>query len=180
MTKYTKLIDGKYLQNLTNENALNYLDEAELNNDGYKEFVPATKEEGKAYTYSYEETATQIIEHVEEIIPDYEKIRREQFYREFFNTSLGWVRRKPTLADGTEDDFLNNDLPLLAIGLMSGSNPVLPIAYRLPDFKKEFTKEYMESLQIKDQPITMQFINECSNVKMADFKGKSEPEEPII
>lgn len=74
MTKYVKLIDNMYLQNLTNENALNYLDEAELNNAGFKEFVPATKEQGKPYRYSYEETATQIIEHVEEIIPSPEDI----------------------------------------------------------------------------------------------------------
>lgn len=97
--------------------------------------------------------------------------REEQFNKEFFNTSLGWIRRKPTLADGTEDDFLNNDLPLLAIGLMTGSNPVLPIAYQTPDFTQEFTKEYMESLQVKNQPITQQFIAECSAVKMRDFTG---------
>lgn len=109
------------------------------------------------------------------INPDYEQIqtdkRREQFNKEFFLTSLGWIRRKPTLADGTEDDFLNNDLPLLAIGLMTGSNPVLPIAYQLPDFTQELTTEYMESLQIKNQPITQQFIAECSAVKMRDFTG---------
>lgn len=74
MTKYVKLIDNRYLQTLTNENALNYLDEAGLNNAGFKEFVPATKEQGKPYRYSYEETATQIIEHVEEIIPSPEDI----------------------------------------------------------------------------------------------------------
>lgn len=109
------------------------------------------------------------------INPNYEQEeaqkREEQFNKEFFNTSLGWVRRKPTLADGTEDDFLNNDLPLLAIGLMTGSNPVLPIAYQTPDFTQEFTTEYMESLQVKNQPITQQFIAECSAVKMRDFTG---------
>lgn len=97
--------------------------------------------------------------------------REERFKKEFFLTSLGWIRRKPTLADGTEDDFLNNDLPLLAIGLMTGSNPILPIAYQTPDFTQEFTKEYMESLQVKNQPVTQQFIAECSAVKMKDFTG---------
>lgn len=107
--------------------------------------------------------------------PEYDNImaekRRTEFLKDFFLTSLGWIRRKPTLADGTEDDFLNNDLPLLAIGLMTGSNPILPIAYQTPDFTQEFTKEYMESLQIKNQPITQQFIAECSAVKMKDFTG---------
>lgn len=109
------------------------------------------------------------------INPDYETIMTEKretgFKKDFFETSLGWIRRKPTLADGTEDDFLNNDLPLLAIGLMTGSNPVLPIAYQLPDFTHELTTEYMESLQIKNQPVTQQFIAECSQVKMKDFTG---------
>ena len=47
-----------------------YLDENKLNNDGYKEYIPATYEQGKAYKWTYEVTDTQIIEHVEEIIPD--------------------------------------------------------------------------------------------------------------
>lgn len=97
--------------------------------------------------------------------------REEGFYKEFFETSLGWIRRKPILADGTLDDFLNNDLPLFAIALMSGQNPVLPIAYELPDFTNELTKEYMETLQIKDQAITQQFIGECLAIKSNDFKG---------
>ena len=109
------------------------------------------------------------------INPNYEQEeaekRRVQFYLDFFQTSLGFIRRKPILANGTEDDFLNNDLPLLAIGLMTGANPVLPIAYQLPDFTHELTQEYMESLQIKNQPITQQFIAECSAVKMKDFTG---------
>ena len=109
------------------------------------------------------------------IDPDYEQKqiekREKEFKKEFFLTSLGWIRRKPTLADGTEDDFLNNDLPLLAIGLMTGSNPILPIAYQLPDFSHELTTEYMESLQIKNQIITQQFIAECSQIKMKDFTG---------
>ena len=70
MTKYVKLINQTQLEILSNDKALNYLDEEELNEQGYKEFVPATKEQGKPYTYSYEETDTQIIEHVTEIIPD--------------------------------------------------------------------------------------------------------------
>lgn len=107
--------------------------------------------------------------------PNYEQLkaqaRENGFKKEFFQTSLGWIRRKPTLADGTKDDFLNNDLPLFAIALMGGNNPVLPIAYQLPDFTKELTNEYMVSLQIKNQPITLQFINECMQIKITDFNG---------
>lgn len=70
MARYVKLIDGRQLETLTTSKALNYLDTEGLNNAGYKEFVPASYEPGKPYRFSYEETATQIIEHVEEIIPD--------------------------------------------------------------------------------------------------------------
>lgn len=167
MTRYTKLIDGKYLQNLTNENALNYLDEAELNNDGYKEFVPATKEEGKAYTYSYEETATQIIEHVEEIIPDYEKIRREQFHRDFFNTSLGYIRRKVTMKTDEIKDFLTDLLPTIALAVNSGQ-AVEIITYLEPDFTHDI--EDWEALQVKKQA-TPQFIQDCFAQVSIDFSG---------
>ena len=106
---------------------------------------------------------------------DYEETKRQEreddFKKEFFETSLGWIRRKPTLADGSEDDFLNNDLPLLAIGLTMGSPVVLPVAYRLPDFTRELTPEYMVSLQILNQLITPQFLQECMQVKMKDFRG---------
>ena len=76
MNKYVKLTEYGQLENLTNDKALNYLDEEELNNAGYKEFIPATKEQGKPYRYSYEETDTQIIEHVEEIVPSPEDLLR--------------------------------------------------------------------------------------------------------
>lgn len=78
--KYVKL-NGNTIQRLSDTEALNYLDEEELNNAGYKEFVPATYEQGKPYKWSYEETDTQIIEHVEEIIPepaDLLKMAKEQ------------------------------------------------------------------------------------------------------
>lgn len=118
---------------------------------------------------------------------EYEKaqvvIREKGFKQEFFETSLGWIRRKPTLADGTQDDFLNNDLPLFAIALQSNTPVALPVAYNLPDFTNELTDEYMISLQILNQPVTPQFIAECLQVKLKDFAGPTqsaveEVEEP--
>ncbi len=108
--------------------------------------------------------------------PDYaEKVKKERetgFKEQFFETSLGWIRREPTLADGTKDNFLNNNLPLFAIALTTGQPVILPIAYELPDFTKELSEEYMKSLQIKNQNITQQFIWECMQVKMTDFSGQ--------
>lgn len=128
------------------------------------------------YNSIIEDKDTYIWDGVDVVVnSDYEETKRQEredgFKKEFFETSLGWIRRKPTLADGSEDDFLNNDLPLLAIGLTMGSPVVLPVAYRLPDFTRELTPEYMVSLQILNQLITPQFLQECMQVKMKDFRG---------
>ena len=136
--------------------------------------VPDEVEEGEEQTY-HKETTTVYKPIVDPSYDDKQAAKREaRFKKEFFNTSLGWIRRRPINADGSLDDFLNNDLILFAFNLMNGRNPVLPIAYQLPDFTKELTQEYMVSLQILDQPITMQFIDECTLVKSNDFKPSNE------
>lgn len=109
---------------------------------------------------------------------EYEKnqavIREEEFKKQFFETSLGWIRRYPTLADGTKDDFLNNDLPLFAIALQNGQQVYLPVAYKLPDFTNELTDDYMKGLQILNQTITAEFLAECLQIKLKDFTGVTE------
>lgn len=168
MTKYVKLIQGTQIETLTNDQALEYLDEEELNAQGYKEFVPATKEQGKPYTYSYEETETQIIEHVEEIIPDpidEEKARREQFHRDFFNTSLGYIRRKVTMQDGSTKDFLSDLLPAIDSSVSKGLT-VNVIAYDEPDFTHD-VEDWTIYQHI--QAVTAQFIQECYMQLQNDF-----------
>lgn len=100
------------------------------------------------------------------------KIEQAEYWnKNFFLTSLGWIRREPILADGTRDNFLNNNLPLFALGMLSGQTVILPIAYNMPDFTQELSDVYMATLQIKNQAVTMGFINECTAVKLADFTG---------
>lgn len=166
---YVKLIDGRIIERLSGDTT-QYLDETKLNNAGYKEFVPAIKEEGKPYTYSYEETATQIIEHVEEIIPDYEQIRREQFHRDFFNTSLGYIRRKVSMKTGETKDFLTDLLPVISIAVQGGQTVDI-ITYKEPDFTHDI--EDWEALQEVKQA-TPQFIQDCFNQVNADFVGMPE------
>ena len=72
--QYVKL-QGNQIIRLSGDTT-QYLDNKKLNEAGYKEFIPATYEQGKAYKWSYEETATQIIEHVEEIVPSPEDLLR--------------------------------------------------------------------------------------------------------
>ena len=87
--------------------------------------------------------------------PNYEREEEEkkeaEFNREFFNTSLGYVRRKVTMKDGSVKDFLSDILPLLAVGV-----PVLT-----------YTKELVQNKVI----VTEQFINECKQQMLKDFYG---------
>jgi hypothetical protein len=126
--KYAK-INGTQIEWLSNDNALNYLDEKELNTDGFKEFVPAQYEQGKSYEWSYEETETQIIEHVKEIVPspkDILKMAKESKIRE--NDEL----RDKALLDGVTyqnvlfDSDTDQKVNLLAtVGMMSDTDTVV-------------------------------------------------------
>jgi len=76
MKQYAKLISETELEYppINKGSIINYnLNEEALLNDGYKEFVPAVRDEGEHYKQSYyQETDTQILE-VLEINTDFEK-----------------------------------------------------------------------------------------------------------
>ena len=103
--------------------------------------------------------------------PNYEEIkakyRKEDFEKEFFHTSLGWVRRKVTMKDGSIKDFLSDLLLQIKAGLDIGQ-VVNILTYKQPNFYIEPTREYMESLQQK-KPATLEFISECLNQTVLDF-----------
>lgn len=87
--------------------------------------------------------------------PDYaeQKQAREdaQFAKEFFNTSLGYVRRTVTMKDSSTCNFLTDILPLLEVGV-----PVLV---------------YTRQLEQSRVQVTEQFINECKQQLLIDFYG---------
>ena len=93
------------------------------------------------------ETRTKVVESIE-IVED-----TAQFEREFFNTSLGYVRRKVHMQDGTERNFLADVLPVLQIG-------VNIITY---------TKNGAQT----KVPVTEEFINECKMQYLRDFYGNA-------
>ena len=95
-----------------------------------------------------------------------EKQRRDYWYANFFQTSLGWVRKKATMKDGTVDDFLTQDLPLLAIGLGQGAQAKV-IVYATPDFTKEIDILALQSYV----DVTPQFIMECLLEKQNEFRS---------
>ena len=96
--------------------------------------------------------------------------RKEWFENSFFLTSLGWIRRKVTMKDGSVKDFLADLLLPIKAGMELGQNVEL-ITYKTPDFSKDMDIEYMESLQ-EMKFATVQFIQECLFQTVKDFKGE--------
>lgn len=98
--------------------------------------------------------------------PNYETEKQaellEQFNKEFFNTSLGYIRRKVTMKDGTFKDFLTDIVPLLQVGVQI-------ITYSLNG---------TELTQNTGVAVTEQFINECKQQVFNDFYGISDGQSP--
>ena len=78
--------------------------------------------------------------------------QQEQFAREFFNTSLGYVSRKVHMKDGSVKDFLSDILPILQVDV-----PI--ITYNL------------DGTQNVGVLVTTQFIDECKQQVLLDFYG---------
>lgn len=93
--------------------------------------------------------------------PNYEQEQAEKrqsnFETEFFSTSLGWIRRKVTMKDGSTKDFLSDLLPSIMEGLRLGIAPTI-ITYTEPDFTQEVTDWTV--YQVKKEA-TQQFAQDC-------------------
>ena len=92
------------------------------------------------------ETRVKTVE-VIELVEDEGKLERG-----FFKTSLGYIRRKVTMKNGTQKDFLADILPLLQVGV-----PVLTY---------DITGGQSKVL------ITQEFIDECKQRMLVDFYGE--------
>lgn len=75
----------------------------------------------------------------------------KEFNKQFFRTSLGYVRRTVTMKDGSTKDFLTDILPLLVVGV-----PVLVYSRELEQTRIQATEP---------------FINECKQQLFVDFYG---------
>lgn len=103
---------------------------------------------------------------VEEMEAKQAQEREEQFNKDFFNTSLGYVRRKVSMATGETKDFLSDLLPTISIGVQMGQ-PVTIITYNEPDFTQDVTD--FTSLQ-EYKTVTTEFVQECFLQLSNDFK----------
>lgn len=93
--------------------------------------------------------------------------REAQFKKEFFNTTLGWIRRSVTMKDGSKKDFLGELLMPIKAGLELGQEVVI-ITYREPDF----SEDVIDWTQYQDRKqATPQFIQDCLNQIVIDFNG---------
>lgn len=103
--------------------------------------------------------------------PNYEaeqiEAKREQFNKDFFQTSLGYIRRKVTMKTGETKDFLSDLLPVISMGVQSGQ-AVTIIAYKEPDFTQDVTD--WEALQ-EAKTVTPEFVQECFMRLSFDFTG---------
>ena len=104
--------------------------------------------------------------------PDYEEVkatqREQKFKTEFFQTSLGWVRRTVTMADGTTKDFLSDLLPSISMALSFGQVPTI-IAYNEPDYSED-VEDWTQYQHVES--VNAQFVQECFLVLSNDFKPK--------
>ena len=93
--------------------------------------------------------------------PNYDEqkatIRQADFEKAFFYTSLGYVRRSVTMADGSHKDFLSDLLSVISMGIQGGQS-VQIITYDKPPFDKDITDwtPYQHHVAA-----TVQFIQEC-------------------
>ena len=81
-----------------------------------------------------------------------EEQKQEQFAKDFFNTSLGYVRRAVHMKDGSIKDFLSDILPLIQENV-----PI--ITYNL------------DGTQNVNVLVTEEFIAECKQQVLIDFYG---------
>lgn len=117
------------------------------------------------------------------------KQREEEFNRNFFPTSLGYIKRQVTMQNGVTKDFITDLIPLMM------DIPGVPvIVYGKPDFTQEVTDETLLGLQ-KFVKSTPELIKECRAQAIIDFYGynpvedllnlpapevvEPEPEEPV-
>ncbi len=92
---------------------------------------------------------------------EHTEFREKEFKAEFFETSLGWIKRIVKMKDETTRDFLSDILPRLRVGV-----PI--ITYNIPDFGTEELPT-----QNTGVTVTQEFINECDNQLLNDFYGES-------
>ena len=138
----------------------------ELISGGYIVYYGGELYNAPADEYYLDENADFQKRNPEEVEHEKEEKRRKDFEKDFFHTSLGYIRRNVSMATGETKDFLSDLLPTITMGIQTGST-VHIIAYSQPDFTQEITDwtQYQSIVTV-----TPQFIQECFAQLQNDFK----------
>lgn len=134
--------------------------------EGYIIVDKATGEDIKANKDWYKIVDNEVVKKSNEEYEQEQAERREaEFNKAFFLTSLGYIRRAVTMADSSKKDFLSDLLPVISMGVQSGT-AVNILAYDKPPFDKDVEDwtEYQHQVVV-----TPQFIQECFMQLSADF-----------
>lgn len=167
MTKYGKLnnnvleyapahliINGTTILNINKDEEL-------LQEYGFKEIVEAEKP-NYPYINTYEETETQIIEHIERDTAKEAELAAAALValqQQFFETSLGYIKRTVTMKDGAQRDFLTGIVPALRAAFSKGMTVSI------------YT--YTIDGQQQQKQVTEEFLTECDNQLYIDFYGEN-------
>ncbi len=148
----------------------NDLNVSEIDTIGEQEgYIVVDKETGEAIKANrdwYKIVDNEVIKKSDEEYEQEQYDRREAvFHKEFFNTSLGYIRRSVTMANGSHKDFLSDLLPTIAMAVNTNT-PVTILAYDQPDFTKPVTDwtQYQHA-----ETVTAQFVQECFMRLQNDF-----------
>lgn len=171
---------GLRIEAVDNLVLINYVIQEEIIDEETQEVIQEEiieqKEENHPTYYAlqpYEKLVDGVVtDNTEEYEQAQAQSKQNQFNKEFFLTSLGYIRRKVSMSTGETKDFLSDLLPVISMGVQSGQTVPI-ITYSLPDFSKELTKEYLESLQTVKN-VTAQFVQECFLQLSNDFMPVSQ------
>lgn len=145
-----------------------------INKGGIKSY---SVEENAYYDYISNEDKYMVDNNKIVVNPEYaqkkEAERKVNFNEQFFNTSLGYIRRKVTMANGEIKDFLADLLPSISLGI-SLNQPVSVICYTEPNFSKD-VEDWTQYQQVNQA--TPQFVLECFMQLNKDFVGEQNIEE---
>jgi hypothetical protein len=94
-----------------------------------------------------------------------EAAREADFNKSFFQTSLGYVRRSVTMADGSHKDFLSDLLPAISMSVQLGVS-VNILTYDKPPFDHDIDDWTKYQHKVVANP---QFIQECFMQLSNDF-----------
>lgn len=151
MNFYLNVKNGKIINASNSDKTSDTIKSIDVSQDVYYDYI---RYENK-YIYKHGKVIVN-----KEFAEELKNEREERFNSQFFSTSLGYIRRRVTMQDGSIKDFLTDILPLLQAGV-----PIL--VYSEPDFDTD-----NDPAQSK-VTVTDDFINECKQQLLKDFYGEA-------